>query len=63
MLLHSPSGIYAQVAEQLDTKWNQSSRDALAYLEGKLTDKGPMMYVLSPYSKISSIEILSVCSR
>jgi len=43
MLLHNPSAIYAQVAEQIDSKWNQNSRDALAYLEDKLTGKGPMM--------------------
>jgi len=46
MLLHNPSSIYAQVAEQIDSKWNQNSRDALAYLEDKLTAKGPMIVLV-----------------
>ena len=43
MLIHNPSAIYGQVAEQLDSKWNHNTKDALSFLEDRLTDKGPMM--------------------
>ena len=43
MLLHTPSSIYLQIAQQLDTKFNSNTKDALDFLEKKLTETGPMM--------------------
>lgn len=46
MLIHNPSAIYGQVAEQLDSKWNHNTKDALSFLEDRLTDKGPMIVLV-----------------
>ena len=43
ILLQSPTAVYKQIAQQLDPKWDGHSKDALAYLEDKLTGSGPMM--------------------
>ena len=43
MLLHTPSSVFQHIAEQLDPKWASYSKDALPFLEDKLTDRGPMM--------------------
>ncbi len=43
MVLHTPASIYQQIAQQLDPKWNANTKEALAFLEEKLTGTGPMM--------------------
>jgi cell division control protein 6 len=43
MLLHTPSSIFQQIAQQLDPKWSAVAKEALSFLEDKLTESGPMM--------------------
>lgn len=44
MLLRTPASIFQHIAQQLDTKWNASAKEALPFLEDRLTDTGPMMW-------------------
>ncbi len=43
MLLHTPASIFQQIAQQLDPKWTAAVKEALPFLEDKLTESGPMM--------------------
>lgn len=43
MLLHTPSSVFQQVAQQLDPEWNTTAKEALSYLEDRLTESGSMM--------------------
>jgi cell division control protein 6 len=43
MLLQNPASIFQQIAQQLDPKWNAAAKDALPFLEDRLTESGPMM--------------------
>ncbi|KZR99446.1 Cell division control protein 6, partial [Daphnia magna] len=37
MLLCTPASIFQHIAQQLDTKWNASAKEALPFLEDRLT--------------------------
>lgn len=46
MLLRTPASIFQHIAQQLDTKWNASAKEALPFLEDRLTDTGPMIVLV-----------------
>ncbi|XP_045029266.1 cell division control protein 6 homolog [Daphnia magna] len=46
MLLRTPASIFQHIAQQLDAKWNASAREALPFLEDRLTDTGPMIVLV-----------------
>ncbi|KAK4017684.1 hypothetical protein OUZ56_033381 [Daphnia magna] len=46
MLLCTPASIFQHIAQQLDTKWNASAKEALPFLEDRLTDTGPMIVLV-----------------
>ncbi|EFX71277.1 hypothetical protein DAPPUDRAFT_255908 [Daphnia pulex] len=46
MLLHTPSSIFQQIAQQLDPKWSALAKEALSFLEDKLTESGPMIVLV-----------------
>ncbi len=43
MSLQSPASVYVQIVKQLDPKLSPTTKEALAILQDKVTDKGPMM--------------------
>lgn len=43
MLLQTPASVLQQIAQPLDPKWNASAKEALPFVEDRLTDTGPMM--------------------
>ncbi|KAI9554820.1 hypothetical protein GHT06_020097 [Daphnia sinensis] len=46
MLLQTPASIFQHIAQQLDPKWNASAKEALPFLEDRLTDTGPMIVLV-----------------
>lgn len=42
-MLSSAGMIYNHIAQKLDSKWNANEKDALTFIEQKLTESGPMM--------------------
>ncbi|XP_046458697.1 cell division control protein 6 homolog isoform X2 [Daphnia pulex] len=46
MLLHTPFSVFQQVAQQLDPKWNTTAKEALSYLEDRLTESGSMIVLV-----------------
>jgi cell division control protein 6 len=38
MLLHTPASIFQQIAQQLDPKWTAAAKEALPFLEDRLSE-------------------------
>ncbi|KZS05287.1 Uncharacterized protein APZ42_031574 [Daphnia magna] len=54
MLLQTPASVLQQIAQPLDPKWNASAKEALPFVEDRLTDTGPMIiFVLDEIDQMS----------